>query len=67
MWEDSEQMSLTPDAHARLRRHIETSIETKRKLLAGDVGPVLNAARVMTERRVWQPRGMVSLTSSFLT
>ena len=49
MWEDSEQMSLTPDAHERLRRHIETSIETKRKLLAGDVGPILNAARVMTE------------------
>jgi len=49
MWEDSEQMALTPDAHERLRRHIETSIETKRNLLAGDIGPILNAARVMTE------------------
>jgi D-sedoheptulose 7-phosphate isomerase len=49
MWEDSQQMSLTPNAHERLRRHIETSIETKRNLLAGDASPILNAARVMTE------------------
>jgi D-sedoheptulose 7-phosphate isomerase len=41
--------SLTPDADERLRRHIENSIETKRNLLAGDIGPILNAARVMTE------------------
>jgi D-sedoheptulose 7-phosphate isomerase len=42
-------MSLTPDAPERLRRHIETSIETKRMLLAGDIRPILEAARVMTE------------------
>jgi phosphoheptose isomerase len=42
-------MSLTPDAAERLRRHIETTIETKRMLLAGDIGPILDAARVMTE------------------
>ena len=42
-------MSLTPDADARLRWHIETSIETKRKLLAGDVGLILDSARVMAE------------------
>ena len=41
--------SLTPDAEQRLRRHVETSIETKRQLLAGDVRPILDAARVMTE------------------
>ena len=42
-------MSLTPDADGRLRRHIEASIETKRKLLTGDIRPVLDAARVITE------------------
>jgi len=42
-------MSLTPDADQRLRRHIESSIETKRKLLAGDIRPILEAARIMTE------------------
>lgn len=42
-------MSLTPDADERLRRHIETSIETKRQLLAGDIRPILDAARVMAE------------------
>jgi D-sedoheptulose 7-phosphate isomerase len=42
-------MFLTPDADGRLRRHIEVSIETKRKLLAGDVGPILDSARVMAE------------------
>jgi D-sedoheptulose 7-phosphate isomerase len=42
-------MSLTPDARERLRRHIEASIETKRKLLAADAGPILDAARVMAE------------------
>jgi D-sedoheptulose 7-phosphate isomerase len=42
-------MSLTPDADQRLRRHIESSIETKRKLLAGDIRPILDAARMMTE------------------
>src|SRR5579864_8948213 len=30
----------TPDADERLRRYFETSIETKRNLLAGDVGPI---------------------------
>jgi D-sedoheptulose 7-phosphate isomerase len=49
MWENNAQMSLTPNAAERLRHHIETSIETKRKLLAGDIGPVLDAARIMTE------------------
>ena len=33
----------------RLRRHIEGSIETKRKLLESGTGPILEAARVMTE------------------
>ena len=42
-------MSLTPDADQRLRRHIESSIETKRQLLKGDTSPILDAARVMTE------------------
>jgi len=42
-------MSLTPDADQRLRRHIESSIETKRQLLTGDTRPILEAARVMTE------------------
>jgi D-sedoheptulose 7-phosphate isomerase len=40
---------LTPDASARLRRHIETSIETKRKVLDHCVEAILEAARVMTE------------------
>jgi len=42
-------MSLTPDADQRLRRHIESSIETKRQLLKGDTSPILDAARIMTE------------------
>jgi len=45
-------MSLTPDADQRLRRHIESSIETKRQLLTGDTRPILDAARVMTESLV---------------
>ena len=42
-------LSLTTDAEARLRQHIETSIETKRKLLEGGVGKMLEAASVMRE------------------
>ncbi len=42
-------VSLTTDAETRLRRHIETSIETKRKLLESGVGPMLEAAGVMRE------------------
>lgn len=50
VWEDSERMSaLTPDAAARLKRHIETSIETKRKLLERGVGPMLEAACAMRD------------------
>ena len=45
-------MSLTPDADQRVRRHIECSVETKRKLLTGDIRPILDAARVMTESLV---------------
>jgi phosphoheptose isomerase len=41
--------TLTPDAGARARHHIETSIETKRKLLASDPTPLLEAARAMGE------------------
>lgn len=40
---------LTEDAPARLRRHIETSIETKRKLLEHGSEAILEAARVMAE------------------
>jgi phosphoheptose isomerase len=42
-------MSLIPDAAARLRRHIETSIETKRKLLESGAVPMLEAAGVMRQ------------------
>jgi phosphoheptose isomerase len=42
-------LSLTGDAETRLRRHIETSIETKRKLLESGVGRMLEAAGVMRE------------------
>jgi phosphoheptose isomerase len=42
-------LSLTTDAEARLRRHIETSIETKRKLLERGVGRMLEAAGIMRE------------------
>ena len=41
--------SLTPDAPARLRRHIETSIAIKLKLLDQGSEAILEAARVMTE------------------
>jgi D-sedoheptulose 7-phosphate isomerase len=40
---------LTQDASERLRRHIEISIETKRRLLDHGVEAILEAARVMTE------------------
>jgi len=39
--------SLTADAAARLRRHIELSIETKRKLLETAPEPMLEAAEAM--------------------
>jgi D-sedoheptulose 7-phosphate isomerase len=42
-------MSLISDADQRVRRHIESSIETKRKLLAGDTDSILDAARIMTK------------------
>ena len=42
-------LSLTEQATGRLRRHIETSIETKRKLLENGVGPILQAAGAITE------------------
>jgi phosphoheptose isomerase len=42
-------LSITADAPARLRRHIESSIETKRRLLDAGAGPMLEAARMMTE------------------
>ncbi|HEY4362725.1 MAG TPA: SIS domain-containing protein [Bryobacteraceae bacterium] len=41
--------TLTPDAAARARTHIETSIETKRKLLDAGQAPLLEAARAMGE------------------
>ena len=41
--------TLTPDAAARARTHIETSIETKRKLLEAGQAPLLEAARTMGE------------------
>jgi len=41
--------SLTPDAAERLRRHIETSIETKRKLLETGIEPMLEAAQAMRD------------------
>jgi D-sedoheptulose 7-phosphate isomerase len=40
---------LTPDAPLRLRRHVEASIETKRKILEEGADAILEAARVMTE------------------
>ena len=40
---------LTADAAARMREHVETSIATKQKLLAGDMEPILQAARLMVE------------------
>ena len=40
---------LKDDAAARMRLHIETSIATKQKLLAGDMEPILEAARLMVE------------------
>ncbi len=42
-------LSLTTDAEMRLRRHIETSIETKRRLLETGVGPMLEAAGMMRD------------------
>ncbi len=39
--------ALTASAADRLRRHIETSIETKRKLLHSGLEPILAAAHVM--------------------
>jgi phosphoheptose isomerase len=41
--------TLPPDASARIRRHIESSIETKRKLLDSPAAPLLEAARAMGE------------------
>jgi D-sedoheptulose 7-phosphate isomerase len=40
---------LTAEAAARLRRHIEGSIETKRKLVESATGSILEAARIMAE------------------
>src|SRR5579863_10102207 len=40
---------LTEDASAQVRRHIETSIETKRRVLDCGIEGILEAARVMTE------------------
>jgi D-sedoheptulose 7-phosphate isomerase len=40
--------ALPPDAAARIRRHIESSIETKRKLLDSDPAPLLTAAAAMS-------------------
>ena len=37
------------EASARLVRHIETSIDTKRKILETGTGPILEAARMMTQ------------------
>lgn len=42
-------LSLTPDAMTRLRSHIETSIDTKRKLLENGAGPMLTAANAMKQ------------------
>ena len=39
--------NLTPDASARARRHVEASLETKRKLLESGLEPLLEAARAM--------------------
>lgn len=39
--------ALIPGAAERLRKHIETSIDTKRKLLETGVGPMLEAAAAM--------------------
>ncbi len=39
--------SLASDAEERLRRHIETSIQTKRKLLDAGIEPMLEAAEAM--------------------
>src|SRR5262249_4801106 len=41
--------SLVPDAMSRVRKHIESSIETKRKLLNSASGPILEAACAMAE------------------
>ena len=41
--------SLTAQAEARLRKHIENSIETKRKLLEQHTSPILDAALAITE------------------
>lgn len=41
--------SLTADAAQRLRRHVEASIETKRRLLETGVGPMLEAACAMRD------------------
>jgi phosphoheptose isomerase len=41
--------NLAGDASERVRKHIEASIETKRKLLAADETPLLEAARAMGE------------------
>ena len=40
---------LTPDAVMRLRRHIETSIETKQKLLDTGIEPILEASTVIRD------------------
>ena len=41
--------TLTPDAVARVRRHVESSIETKQKLLESGLEPMLAAATVMRD------------------
>jgi D-sedoheptulose 7-phosphate isomerase len=41
--------ALTPDALERIQRHIESSIETKRKLLATGLDPILKAAEAMRD------------------
>ncbi len=40
---------LTMDAVARVHRHIEGSMETKRKLVEGGIDSILQAARIMVE------------------
>lgn len=40
---------LTAEAAARVHRHIEGSIQTKRQLVAGGIEPILEAARIMVE------------------
>jgi len=40
---------LTSEAAARVHRHIEGSIQTKRELVKGGIEPILEAARMMVE------------------